>query len=547
MKKTSKWLVLMIAIIMVASVVLAGCGGGTSTDGEKKDQTAGEQPAKEQVLRLNAKTEPPSLDPATTTDSTSGDILRELMEGLVRLDENSQVKQGSGMAESWEISDDGLKYTFHLKDAKWSNGDPVTAHDFEFAWKRVLNPDTASDYAYQLYYLKNGEAYNAGKAKAEDVGVKALDDKTLEVTLEAPTPFFLQLTAFYTLFPVNQKVVEANKEWAAEAATYVSNGPFKLTKWEHDSEVVIEKNENYWNKDKVNLSKISWVMINDDNTEYQLFQNNELDIAQPPTELTKELIDKGEATSKPVLGNYMFVFNVEKEPFTNKYVRQAFAAAIDRESLINNVTQGGQIPAYAFVPPGASPDMGVDFREKNGDFVKKPAEAKALLEKGMQELGLKTFPKVTLSYNTNDGNKKIAEAVQAMWKQNLGVDVELTNQEWKVYLKTLSAGDYQIGRYGWLADYMDPMTFMDMWVTDGGNNDTNWSNARYDELIKQAKSTGDQQVRLAAFQEAEQILMDEMPIIPVYFYTRVFMQHDNVKNVVRHADGSSDFTWVTIE
>ncbi|TCS83573.1 peptide ABC transporter substrate-binding protein [Tepidibacillus fermentans] len=541
MKKANKWLALMIAIIMVASVGLVGCGGGSST-GEKA------QPAKEQVLKLNARTEPPSLDPATATDSTSGDILREVMEGLVRLNEKSQVEKGSGVAEDWTISEDGLKYTFKLKKGlKWTNGDPVTAHDFEYAWKRVLDPKTAADYAYQLFYIKNAEEYNAGKAKAEDVGVKATDDYTLEVELKAPTPYFLQLTAFYTLMPVNKKVVEANKNWAAEASTYVSNGPFKLTKWEHDKEVVLEKNPDYWNKDKVKLNKITWAMINDENTEYQLYQNNQFDIAAPPTELTKELIDKGEAKAEPILGNYWYQFNVKKPPFNNKYIRQAFAAAIDREALINNVTKGGQIPAYALVPPNASPDMGADFRKENGDFVKKPADAKALLQKGLQELGLKTLPKVTLLYNTSEGHKKIAEAIQAMWKQNLGVDVELKNQEWKVYLNTLNAGDFQISRMGWLADYMDPMTFIDYFVTNGGNNNTGWGNKEYDALVQQAKSTGDQKVRMDAMLKAEKILMDEMPIAPIYYYTRVYMQKDNVKGVVRHADGTTEYAWAYIE
>lgn len=547
MKKVSKWFAVMMAMIMIASVGFVGCGGGT-TEGDKAQEPAQEtKPAVEQFLKLNARTEPPSLDPNITTDSTSGEIVRLIMEGLVRLDENSQVKQGSGMAETWDISEDGLVYTFHLKDAKWSNGEPVTAQDFEYAWKRVLNPETASDYAYQLYYLKNGEKYNTGEGTADEVGVKALDDKTLEVTLEAPTPYFLQLTAFYTLYPVNKAVVEANPDWAADAATYVGNGPFKLTSWTHDSEIILEKSENYWNKDSIKLDKISWAMVNDDNTFYQLYLNKDLHVIEAPQELTKELIDKGEAHSVPILGSYMFVFNTEKAPFNNKYIRQAFAAAIDREAIVNNVTKGGQIPAYAFVPPGASPDMGVDFRQENGDYIAPVSEAKALLQKGMDELGLKEFPSFTITYNTNEGHKKIAEAIQQMWKQNLGVDVQLFNQEWKVYLETLKAGDYEVGRYGWLGDYMDPMTFMDMWVTGGGNNDTRYANPEYDALIQQAKATGDQAVRLEALSKAEKILMEDMPIAPIYYYTRVYMQQDMVKGVVRHGDGATDYSWAYIE
>ncbi|OEG00085.1 hypothetical protein BHF71_06475 [Vulcanibacillus modesticaldus] len=537
MRKTSKWLLLILTIIVASSITLVACGSGTSED-----------EATEQVLRLNARTEPPSLDPATASDSTSFEILRVLMEGLVRLDKDGKVQQGSGMAESWEISDDQLTYTFYIKDnVFWSNGDPVTAQDFEYAWKRVLNPDTAADYAYQLYYLKNGEAYNNGEATADEVGVKALDDKTLEVVLEAPTPYFLQLTAFGTLYPVNKNVVESNPDWAADASTYVSNGPFTLETWEHDSEVIVKKNEDYWNKDAVKLSEISWVMVNDSNTAYQLFLNNEIDIDSAPQELTYELIQKGEATSTPILGTYMYVFNTQDEIFKNKNIRKAFSIAIDRDAIVNQVTKGGQIPAYGFVPPGSSPDMGVDFREYNGNLIPDVSEAKKYLELGLKELGLTELPTVTISYNTSEGHKKIAEAIQAMWKQNLGVDVELTNQEWKVFLETLNSGDYQIGRHGWLGDYMDPMTFLDMYVTGGRNNSPKYSNPEYDALIEKAKSTADQKVRLEALSKAEKILLDDMAVAPIYFYTRVYIQQDYVKGVVRHGDGATDYTWAYIE
>ncbi len=539
MKKASKWLALTIAIMMIASVGLAGCGTSTTKD------AAENKPEVEQVIRLNAMTEPPSLDPGLTTDSTSFEILRVLMEGLVRLDKNSEVVKGSGMAKDWKISDDLLHYTFYLKDnIKWSNGDPVTAKDFEFAWKRVLNPDTAADYAYQLYYLKNGEAYNTGEASADDVGVKAVDDKTLEVTLEAPTPYFLQLTAFGSLYPVNHKVVEANKDWAADASSYVGNGPFTLDKWQHDSEVVVKKNENYWNKDDIKASEISWAMVNDDNTFYQLYQNNELDVINAPTELTYELLQKGEAHSVPILGTYMVIFNTTNDIFKNVNIRKAFSAAIDRNAIVNEVTKGGQLPANAFVPPGSSPDLGVDFRKDNGEsLVSSKDQAKSLLQKGMKELNLTQLPEITYMYNTSEGHKKIAQALQQMWKDNLGVDVKLANQEWKVFLDTLNAGDFQMARYGWLGDYMDPMTFMDMWVTGGGNNNAKYSNQEYDQLIADAKATGDQKVRLEKMENAEKILMEDGVVAPIYFYTRVYMQHDDLNGVVRHGDGSTDYSW----
>lgn len=543
MKKTSKWLALMLSIIMIASIGLVGCGGGTD------NETAGDKEGNvEQHLKLNAETEPPSLDPGLATDSTSFEILRVIMEGLVRLDENGKVNQGSGMAESWEINEDGTVYTFKIKEeVKWTNGDPVTANDFEYAWKRVLNPETASDYAYQLYYVKNGEAYNNGQATADEVGVKALDEKTLEVTLEAPTPYFLQLTAFGTLYPVNQKVVEADANWAADSATYVGNGPFKLTDWAHDSEVVVEKNADYWNKDAVKLDKISWAMVNDENTSYQLYQNQDLHVVAPPTDLTMELIEQGEAEALPISGTYYYVFNTEKEPFNNANIRKAFTAAIDREGIVNAVTRGGQLPATGFVPPGSSTDLPQDLRDANGNLIPSVDEAKSYLDKGMQELGITELPEITITYNTSEGHKKIAEAIASMWKTNLGVEVSLYNQEWKVFLDTIDAGDFHVGRMGWLGDYMDPMSFLDLFVTDGGNNYPGYSNPEYDALIAQAKSTNDQQVRLDTMAQAEKILMEDMPILPIYFYTEVYMQHDNVKGVVRHGDGAVDYTWTVIE
>jgi len=545
MKKASKWLAIMLALVMIASIGLVGCGNEEATPAEPTEPT---QPAVAQDLKLNARTEPPSLDPGTATDAVSFEILRVLQEGLVRLDADGKVTKGSGMAADWTVSEDGLVYTFTLKDdVKWSNGDPVTAQDFEFAWKRVLNPDTAADYAYQMYYLKNGEKYNMGEATADEVGVKALDEKTLEATLEAPTPYFLQLTAFGSYYPVNKKVAEANATWAADSTTYVSNGPFTLTSWAHDSEVVVTKNDAYWNKDAIKLNTITWAMVNDENTEYQLFQNGDLHVAQPPSDLTQELIQSGDANSTPILGTYYYIFNTTKEPFSNENIRKAFSAAIDREALVTQVTKGGQLPADAFVPPGASTDLPKDVRDVNGSLIPASSEAKAYLDKGMQELGLTEFPEVTISYNTSEGHKMIAEAVASMWKTNLGVDVKLFNQEWKVYLETVDSADFQIGRMGWLGDYMDPMTFLDLFVTGGGNNYPKYSNAEYDALIAKAKATSDQQERLDAMAAAEKILMDEMPIAPIYYYTRVYMEQDNVKGVVRHGDGATDYSWAFIE
>ncbi|SDC22066.1 oligopeptide transport system substrate-binding protein [Melghirimyces thermohalophilus] len=534
----TRWISL---LTIVSMAFLAACGGGSEAGGGGM--------AEEQVLNVGRiKSEPPSLDPLKATDNQSGLVLRHVMEGLTRMGEDGEPKPA--MAEEWEVNEDATKVTFHIREnAKWTNGDPVTAEDFEYAWKRVLNPDNGADYAYQLFYLKNGEKFYNGDAKAEDVGVKAVDDKTLEVELEQPTPYFVSLTSFYTLMPVNKSVAEKNEDWAAEAKTYVGNGPFTLDTWKHDQEIVLKKNEDYWNADKVKLAQINLPFIGDATTGYQQYQAGKVDEGDTtiiPADMTKKLLDEGEAkkTKEPAI--YFYMFNVEEEPFTNQKIRKAFAMAIDRTSIVENVTEGGQQPASGFVPWGIPDhDQDKEWVDTRDDYLApkaKPEEAKKLLEEGMKEEGWDKLPSVTIDYNTDEGHKKIAEAIQQMWKKNLDVNVKLQNSEWKVYLEKTKSGDFQIGRLGWLPDYLDPMTFMDMWVTGGGNNDTNYSNEKYDELIKKAKSTADQKERMEAMHEAEDLLMEEMPIAPIYFYTKVYLSKDYVKGVKYLPDASIDYT-----
>ncbi|MFC4075668.1 peptide ABC transporter substrate-binding protein [Salinithrix halophila] len=532
-KRWTSW----IAIGLVLSMAfLAACGSD-----------AGKGASDEQVLTAGmVVSEPPNLDPAKTEDSQSGLIARHVMEGLANMDKEGEPTPG--IAEKWDVSKDGKKITFHLRDAKWSNGDPVTAGDFEYAWKRVLNPDTGSTYAYQLFYLKNGEKYNKGKAKADEVGVKAVDDKTLEVELEKPTPYFISLTSFYTLMPVNKKVVEKNKKWAANADTFVNNGAFNLAEWKHDSKIVLKKNKDYWNADKVKLAQINLPFIGEDKTGYQMFKAGEIDYGDKtiiPADMMGDLIKKGEVKSVPELASYAYEFNVKEKPFTNEKIRKAFAMAMDRKSIVENVAQGGQLPANGWVPRGM-PDFAAekDWVQAHDTYLKPTAqaeEAKKLLKEGMKEEGWDKLPPVTIDYNTDEGHKKIAEAIQQMWKKNLNVNVKLRNSEWKVYLEKKHTGDFQVARFGWLPDYVDPMTFLDMYTTDSGQNDPSYSNKKYDALIKKAKSTADQKVRMEALHKAEKILMEDMPIAPIYSYTHNTMQKENVKNVIYKKDGHTDF------
>lgn len=548
MKFKKKALAALLAFSLMLGAGLAGCAGKTET--KEGGKTAEVQMAKEQVIKYNLGADPETLDPAKATGAPEHTVMNALFEGLTRYDKDGKI--GPGMAEKWEISEDGTKYTFHLRDAKWSNGETVTARDFEYAWLRALDPKTASDYAYQLYYLKNGEEYNSGKiTDPAQVGVKAIDDKTLEVTLKAPAPQFLGLTAFATLYPVNKKAVEADPEaWFKKAETLVTNGPFKFKSWTPKQQVVVEKNENYWDAQAVKLNQVVFTMVESADTELTMFKTGQIDIANnPPTQELDNLKKDGSLKIGPQLTTYFYRFNVTRKPLDNPKVRKALALAIDREAIVKNVTKAGQTPADGFVPvgfPDAAP--GEDFRKVGGSLVKTfdVEEARKLLAEAGYPEG-KGFPELTILYNTSENHQKIALAIQEMWKKNLGINVKLVNQEWKVYLKSQSNLDYDISRSGWGADYLDPMTFMDMFVTNGGNNNTGWSNAQYDELIKKANLEADPAKRMQYMHDAEKILMDEMPIAPIYFYTHPYLMKDNLKDVVVPSFGPYfEFKWAWV-
>jgi len=530
-----KRLALLLTLLLALGTVLSACGGKNSAGdgGSEKEKP-------KQEFRVNIKTEPFSLHPGLANDNTSGTVLRNTFEGLTRI--GMDGKPELAMAEDYKVSEDGTVYTFKLRDAKWSNGDPVTAHDFEYAWKWALDPKNESQYAYQLYYLKNGEAANTGKAPLDSVGVKAQDDKTLVVTLEQPTPYFLELTAFYTYLPINSKIAQKNPDWYKNAGEdYVSNGPFKMVTWEHRNKIELVKNDQYWDKDNVKLEKITMHMIEDVNTELSMFKKGELDWAGAPfsalpTDSIEQLEKEGILNIKPIAGVYWYKFNTEVKPLNNVKIRKALAYAIDREAIVKNITKAGQIPAMAAVPPSMFPE------NEKGYFKDNDVEtAKKLLEEGMKEEGLTSLPEITLSYNTSEAHKKIAEAIQDQWKQNLGVDVTLENKEWQVFIEDLHQGNYQIGRMGWLGDFNDPINFLELYKDKkGGNNDTNWENPQFKELLNQSALEKDPQKRKEILAQAEQILMDEMPIMPIYFYTNSWVQSEKVTGVVVDGLGNID-------
>jgi len=533
-----KIVALFVALIFVFSFVLTGCGGNQSTtEGEK-------------VITYNLGASPETLDPTMSTGLPEATIQSALFEGLYRYNENKELVPAT--AEKVEISEDGTKYTFTIrKDAKWSNGDPVTAHDFEYSWKRLLDKKTAAEYAYQGFYIKNGEEFNRGEVSADEVAVRAVDDYTLEVELIAPTPYFLDLTAFANFFPLHKETVEGNENWASNPETMIGNGPFKMVSFTPQEKIEMVKNEHYWDAENVKLDKLIMTFVEDANTELSMFESNQIDIAETvPVKDTKKLLEEGKAISFPEPACYYYIFNCKKAPFDNPKVRLAFAYAINRQAIVDNITQAGQVPALAFTPyglPDVTPDK--DFREVGGDYFKDNdvEKAKQLLAEAGYPDG-KGLPEIEILYNTDEGHQKIAEAIAQMWKDNLGAKVKLRNAEWGVYLNERDEGNFMVARAGWMPDYNDPMTFMDMHVTDGGNNDSFWSNAEYDKLIREAKSTNDEKVRMEKMHAAEKILMEEMPIAPIYFYVNVNMYKPWVKGVFTPPFGSyQEFKWADVD
>lgn len=513
--------------------------GQTGEDGE----TADEPELDESVLRLNNGTEPTSLDPSIGFDQVSWDPLNNLMEGLTRLDQEHLA--GPGAAEDWDISDDGLTYTFYLReDANWSNGDPVVAEDFAYAWKYMLEPETASPAAFLAYFIEGAEEFNSGDGSADDVKVTAVDEKTLEVVLAQPTGFFLDVLTNPAFFPINHKVAEEDPKWHAEAETFVGNGPFKLESWDHDEEMLFVKNEHYWDADAVKLENIHFAMVNNTNTQYQMFESGELDTAEIPPELSDQLIDGDDVFIGSSGGLEFFRFNLEMEPFQNKKIRQAFSYAINRDDIAEFVVKNGVEPAYSFINPGYTSPTGEDFRDVNGDLTAfDPEKAQELLEEGMAEEGYDELPEITLSYNTSDTNKAVAEAMQSMLKENLDINVKLENQEWNVFAEAQQELELQFSRSSFINDYNDPVNFLESFITDSYMNRTGFSNADYDEFIAKGKSETDEEVRWENLYEAEKLLAEEMIALPVIYYNSVVLEADGVEGILRHTVGYFDLKY----
>lgn len=505
---------------------LTGCTGG---------ETRVEEGNREGILHFGNGTEPQSIDPHCSSGVPESNIKSALFEGMVNLNPHT-LEIEPGVAERWDISEDGRVYTFHLREnAKWSNGDPFTAEDFRWSWWRALQPELGNLYVYMLFPIKNAEAYTTGQLERfEDVGIKVIDDRTLEVTLTEPTPYFLQLLNHASTFPVHRETIETYGSATSRFSPWdrpgrmVTNGPFVLDEWILNRRLSVVKSEHYWDKERVQLNKIVYYPIESYSTEERMFRAEQLHYTNElPLEKIPLYRDSGDSALRlePYLGTYFYRFNVTREPFDDVRVRRALAMAVDRDTLFDNLTYGTVEPAYAITPPGT---LGY-YPPKLFDF--DIEKAKALLAEAGYPNG-EGFPPAEILYNTNESHKKIAVAIQQMWKETLGIDVTLVNQEWKVYLDTVNEKNYDISRAGWIGDYVDPNNFLDMWLTDGGNNRTGWSNEKYDQIVKLvAPSMQDQEARFAKMYEAETILMEEMPIIPLYTYSIRRLVSPNVRGL----------------
>ena len=472
------------------------------------------------------------LDPTLMNTADGYRIAMGLFESLM-IEDPKTAMPIAGAAERWKKSKQNKTYTFYLrKDAKWSDGKPVTAHDFVYAWQRGLTPEVGSRYAYSLYYIKNAKKFYEGKIKDfKEVGVKALDDYTLQVDLEGPTPFFLSLVTHSSYFPLPRWTIEQHGNQWTRPGNMVSNGAYILQAWNVGEKVTVAKNPHYWDADKVRIPLIEYWMIENDATALKLFKSGTIDYQaeDPPTDAIPQLRNEPYFIESPYLGTYYYSFNTKRPPLDNPKVRRALALAIDRESIVKNVSHHG-IPTYNFSPPHfpgyQAPVMAeakLSPEERIREAQRLLAEVKADMPKGA------TFPPIDVMYNTRENHRKIAQAIQQMWKNNLGIDVTLTNQEWKVFIKTRLSKNYDIAREGWIGDYPDPNTFLDLMTSYSQNNNTAWGNTKYDALIQAAALEGDAQKRFAILHDAEKILLDEMPVLPIFTYTKVSLVKPHVK------------------
>lgn len=522
-------------LLSLSLLFLFACGGNDKEAPKKETGTKQETTTasnENQDLNLFLGAEPKSLDISRSSDTYSSTILALTNEGLVTAEVNDKGQEVvvPGVAESWEVSPDGMTWTFKLRDnALWADGKPVTANDFYYGITRTLDPTVGSSYSFLLYPIKGAQNFNSGKGKVEDVGIKVIDDHTLQFTLENPTPYFLQLGYFKVMYPQRKDIVDKFGEaYGSEANHILANGPYNLTEWIHSNKVVLEKNPKYWNSKEHKLDKINWMIVTDENSRMNLLASSQVDMGYTDKpEWIKQFMDSGDFLNnrKYSLGTNYSIFNTTNKYFKNDKVRKAFSLALNREEINKVMFNGNFDPAYGFVTKGVNVGD-TEYRSISTEPLRKLKEEnpdpKALLSQGLTELGMDPNPEnMTITYlssGTSSWSRKYSELLQQMLKQNLGVNVKAEFVEWPVYQKRNNELDYEMGGQAWTGDYNDPNTFLDMWMSSANIVPTGWSNPEYDELITKASSTSNQEERAKLFQEAENILLYKDSVIAPTLY-----------------------------
>ena len=503
------------------------------------------------ILHYGNGSEPQGLDPHVVTGVPENHIVRALFEGLA-VKNPYTLEPEPGVAERWIFSDDKRVITFFLNpNARWSNGDPVQASDYVWSWQRALDPAMGNQYSYMLFPVKNAESFAKGKiSDFEKVGVKALDQRTLEVTLNEPTPYFIQLLDHYSTFAVHPPTIkkfgmstDRYTKWT-RAENIVGNGPFVMTEWKLNRRIVVKKSPTYWDRDKVGLNGVVFYPTENSVTEERMFRVGQLHYtAGVPLDKIPIYRDMENTpyVQAPYLGTYYYLLNTNKKPLNDVRVRQALSLSIDRDILTSTVLQGTAFPAYSITPPdtlGYYPPrlFGYD-----------PDKAKELIAEAGYPDG-KNWPGIEIIYNTSEAHRKIAVAIQQMWSSVLNIQVTLSNQEWKVYLDSVDQMEFDIARRGWIGDYVDPNNFLDLFISEGGNNSTGYANAVYDDLIlKKSTKAADRESRYQIFYRAETMLMQAMPIIPIYTYTSKHLIHRSVKGLPSNLMDSLNLKYVWLE
>ncbi|HTO04390.1 MAG TPA: peptide ABC transporter substrate-binding protein [Opitutus sp.] len=517
------WILRLSAAVIVV-LALAGCG---------PRESPADAAIQAKTLLLGNLAEPAQLDPQLATAYTDQNITIALFEGLTAIDEQTALPVPA-VAESWEISPDALAYTFHLRsDVRWSNGDPLTAHDFVYSVHRILSPRLASEYAYMLWPIKNAEAFQAGKVTDfAQVGVNAIDDRTLQITLERPTPYLLSLAAHPTWFPVHRPTIEKhgamdqrNTAWT-RPGNLVGNGAFTLDEWSPNARVVVTKNSNYWGAAQNQLERVVFFPTDNAEGEERDFRAGQLHVTYGlPVEKIATYRERSPEQLRldPFLQTFFLRFNVTQAPFDNAKVRRALALAVDREAITRHVLRESSLPALHLTPPNCA---GYTARARVATDL--DTARRLLAEAGFP--GGAGFPVVELQVRNNSDHPRVAEAIQAMWQRDLGVRITIAAREQKTAIQNEQSLNYAISFSGWAGDFADPATFLELFVRDGGNNWTGWGDDSYDQLVQSAAVTRDPTQRMETFQKAEALLLEQAPIAPLFFGARVYVIHPAVKN-----------------